>query len=314
MRGRLGRSAIVAVLWAGACATSTTDRIEADETVDTGRSYLYGRFFMNAPPHQENFGGKQSMGFRIQCEHGSSYTFGSTDKRNVQVMEVKPGRCWLMSVIVADDFGMPQKTLPVDRKDQRPLDFVAGRAYYIGDYFAKADYWIRSRGLTNIEHLEWVVSPGVGDHYAQTTAEMQRGFPHLAALPTVALPLLPPTERKRDNGIGPAPGEPPMSPARAAVLAPFIKRTYATPAQCEAACPAGQCFPYRGASGAAMVCVIRCNKDADCPRGSGCNCPDSEKSAADCVPIAVTPTDSMARICLAAPTAEPAPEQAALKP
>jgi len=308
MKDRLGWCALV-VLCAGACATSTSGRVEADDTVDTGRTYLYGRFFINAPPHQEDFGGKQSMGFGMRCEHGSSYTFGSTDTRDVQVMEIKPGRCWLMSVIFADDFGMPQKTLPIERKDQRPLDFVAGRAYYIGDYFAKADFWIRSRGLINIEHLEWVVSSGVGDRYPQTTAEMHRRFPNLAALPTVALPLLPPTERKPDNGIGPAPGEPSMLPARAGLLAPFIKRSYATPAQCEAACSAGQCLPYRGASGAAMVCVIRCNRDADCPRGSACNCPDSEKAGADCVPIAATPTDPMARVCLAAPVAEPAPEQ-----
>jgi len=315
MTGRLGWAGMAAALWAASCATSTSARIKPGASIDPGRAYLYGRFFINAPADEGAFGGKQSVGFGLQCEHGSSYTFGSTEKHEVQVMEIRPGRCWLMTVIFADQYGIPRKTLPVDPKDQRPLDFVAGRAYYLGDYFAKADFWISSQALTTIEHLEWAVSPGVGDHYAPTTAEMKRGFPNLAALPTVALLLLPPSVHKPDNGIGPSPNEPPMSPARAARVAAFIKRSYRTPAQCEAACPAGQCFPYRTDAGAAMVCVVRCNKDADCPQGLACNCPATEGAAGpDCAEIAATPGDPMARICLAAPVAEPPPTQSAVEP
>ncbi len=210
-----------------------------------------------------------------------------------------------MRVIFADEYGMPQKTLPVDPTAQRPLDFAAGRAYYLGDYFAKGDLWFRSAGLTTIEHWEWAVSPAVGNHYAATTAEMRQTFPNLAALPTADLPLVPPPRRKHDNGIGPGPGEPPMSPERVARVASFIESSYATPAQCEAACPAGQCLPYRTESGAAMACVIRCDKDADCPRGTVCNCPNSEKAAGpDCTPIAWTPQDQMARICLSPATTQ----------
>lgn len=315
MAGRVRASWCVAVLWVAGCATSTSARVKPGQTVDPGRAYLYGRFFINAPADEGAFGGKQSVGFGLQCENGSRYTFGSTDKHDVQVMEVKPGRCWLMRVVFADPWGIPQKDLPIDPEEQRPLDFAAGRAYYLGDYFAKADFWIRSQALTTIKHLEWAVSPGVGDRYATTTADMKRGFPNLAGLPTVAMPLIAPEQRKRDNGIGPSPGEPPMSPARAGLVAAFIKRVYRTPAQCEAACPAGQCFPYRSEAGAAMVCVVRCDKDADCPAGLACNCPDAEKPAgAGCVPIATTRSDPMARICLAPPAPEPAPVQATREP
>ena len=98
---------------------------------------------------------------------------------------------------------------------------------------------------------------------------MKQTFPNLASLPTDDLRLIPATERKRGNGIGASPGETPMLPARVAGLARFIGRSYATPAQCEAACPMGQCLPYRGESSPAVACVIRCNRNSDCPAGAG---------------------------------------------
>jgi hypothetical protein len=253
----------------------------------------------------------------IQRDDGKSYTFGSLDKRDVQVMEVQPGRYWLMKVVFADPYGMPKKTVMVDRADQRPLDFAAGHAYYVGDFFAKGDFWTESESIWRgpVKYLEWAVSPGVGDHYPDTTGEMKRAFPNLAALPTVDLPLFLPREHKHDNGIGPSPGEPAMSPQRVALLAPFIKQSFKSPSQCESACPAGQCLPYRGESGAAIACVIRCNRDADCPSPLACNCPNSEKAAGPaCTPIASTPKDALARICLAAPAPETPPQQPESRP
>ena len=60
-----------------------------------------------------------------------------------------------------------------------------------------------------------------------------------------------------------------MSPERVARVAPFVRRTFATPASCEAACPTGQCLPFRGEAGPAMTCIVRCNTDKDCPAGLG---------------------------------------------
>jgi len=260
---------------------------------------------MNAPSTEDAMvGGKQSIGMMVRCENGSSFTFGSRDKRDVQVLEIKPSRCWLMGAELADQNGIVRKQLDAEREMQRPLDFTAGRAHYIGDYFAKGDYWSYNSGLVAHQHWEWAMSSAAGDRYEATTAEMKRAFPNLASLPTDDRQLLPPTEHKRTNGIGPSPGEPPLSPARVARLAQFIRRAYATPALCEAACPAGQCLPYRGESGPAMACVIRCNRNADCPAGLACNCPNSESAAGpDCRPIAATPKDPMDRICLAPETA-----------
>lgn len=49
MTGRLRPSSLVAVLWAAGCATSTSARVKPEQAVDSGRAYLYGRFFINAP-------------------------------------------------------------------------------------------------------------------------------------------------------------------------------------------------------------------------------------------------------------------------
>ncbi len=303
MMPREGIGWLAAALCAAGCAVYTSS-VRSDATVHAGSAYLYGRFYMNALPQDVPIGsGKQSIGLELRCQNGSSYTFGSRDKRDVQVLEIKPSRCWVVGTVFADEAGLVLKEVKAAAAvQQRQLDFTAGRAHYIGDYFAKGEFSVQL--AANTETWEWRMSPAVGDHYAATTAEMKRSFPNLASLPTDDLRLIREPERKRGNGIGPSPGEPPTSPARVAWLAPFIRRVYATPAQCEAACPTGQCLPYRGASGPAMACLIRCNRNSDCPTGMACNCPNSESGPGPgCHPIAATPKDPMDRICLTPETA-----------
>jgi hypothetical protein len=302
MKKRLRDVWLAAVPCLIGCAVGTSG-IRADATLRPGSAYLYGRFFMNAPKADATFNGKQSIGLVLRCQSGSSYTFGSMDKRDVQVLEIKPSRCWLMKAIFADENGIVRGEIKAEPPLQRPLDFAAGRAYYIGDYFAKGDS-VAVAAYT--QRWEWAMSSGAGDRYAETTAEMKRAFPNLASLPTDDLRLLPEGARKRGNGIGPSPGEPPLSPPVVAFLAPFINRSYATPAQCEAACPTGQCLPYRGRSGPEMACVIRCDRNADCPTGLGCSCPNSESPPGmECRPIARPPKDPLDRLCLSPRAAGP---------
>jgi hypothetical protein len=294
----MSRWLVVALFAVAGCAVY--DRgIRSDATLKPDRAYLYGRFFMKAEAQYGSVAGKQSMGLVIRCENGSSYNFGSIDKRDVQVLEVRPGRCWLTEAILADQNGMVRKLLKAERSMQRPLDFKAGRAHYLGDYFSRGDFSTRPGVFVHYLLWQWAMDPA-DDRYDETTAEMKSAFPALASLPTIDTRLIPAAPpRKRGNQIAAAPDEPPLSPERVARIAPFIKRDHATPAKCEAACPTGQCLPYRGESGPTMACIIRCDKDKDCPEGSACNCPNSERPAApECQPIATTPGDSMARICL----------------
>jgi len=301
MLPRLGLCSLAVLVGATGCAVYTSG-VHSDATLHPGSAYLYGRFFMNALPDEN--GTKQSMGLVIRCDSGSSYTFGSIDKRDVQVLEIKPSRCWLVKAVLADQMGIVRGELKAEPGLQRPLDFAAGRAHYIGDYFAKGDYSVQL--AANTQTWEWAMSSGAGDRYAETTAEMKRAFPNLASLPTDDLRLIPEAAHKRGNGIGPSPGEPPLSPPVVAFLAPFINRSYPTPAQCEAACPTGQCLPYRGQSGPEMACVIRCDRNADCPTGLACSCPNSESPPGmECRPIARPPKDPLDRLCLSPRAAGP---------
>ena len=149
----------------------------------------------------------------------------------------------------------------------------------------------------------------VDDNYAATSAEMKRTFANLAGLSTESRMLVPRTHipgeaRKHTGGARSGPDDV-VSPERAARLAGFTQRRYATPAACEAACPeTGDCYPFRGEEGPAMTCVVRCKTDKDCPEGLACNCPDGDGSA--CRPVAGTPDDPMAGICL---STEPAGER-----
>ena len=292
---------LAAALLASGCAVYT-EGIRPDAALDARYAYLYGRFFIHsdARPAAPR---RQSIGLVIGCENGSRYTLGSLRTRDVQVLKVAPSRCWFIEAIMADTDGIVRKRLPIDRSIQRPLDFLAGRAHYLGDYFAKSDFTSRWTPFVTFWHWEWAMD-AADDRYESTTAEMQRLFPNLAALPTIDKRLIPERERKLGNGLVAAPGEPPLSPERVARLAPLIKRNYGSPAECEAACPAGQCLPYRAEEGPAMACVIYCNRDRDCPDGLACNCPNSEKpEGPECKPIATMPGDPMRRICLSTETA-----------
>jgi hypothetical protein len=286
---------LAGALLAAGCSVYTS-RIRPDAALHAGSAYLYGRFYIRSEALHAPDPGGQSMGLVIGCEDGRRYSFGSNDQRDVQVLEISPSRCWLLGAVMVDTIVL--KELPADRSIQRPLDFTAGRAHYLGDYFAKGDYTVHQAPMVTHFHWEWAMSPA-DDRYESTTADMRRAFPNLASLPTIDMRLIPEPKRKLGNGLVATPGEPPMSPERVARVAPFIKRSYPAPAACEAACPAGQCLPYRGESGPAMACVIRCNKDRDCPEGLACNCPgDEHGDGADCHPIATLPQDPMARICL----------------
>ena len=288
------------------CAIYTSS-VRHDASPRPTSAYLYGRFYMNADlEYGALLGSKQSMGLVIRCDGGSTYTFGSTDTREVQVLEVKPSRCWFVKALLADADHIVRKELPVDPALQRPLDFTAGHAHYLGDYFARGNYSVTMGGWTRaaMQHWAWDMSPAE-DRYETTTAEMKGAFPNLASLPTVDTRLIPVRPRKRGNGIQAAPDEPPLSPERVAGIAPFIRRDYPTPALCEAACPTGQCLPYRSETGPLIACVIRCDRNADCPSGMGCNCPNAEHPPGlECQPIGSTPRDSMSRICLTPQTVD----------
>ena len=104
----------------------------------------------------------QAMGLEFHCHDGATYAFGSKDTRDVQVLEIVPSKCWLVRSIF--DLGGGRYSAQADPEAQRPLDFSAGRAHYVGDYFAKGIFTL-DRGIFIIhERWEWMMNPAVGDH------------------------------------------------------------------------------------------------------------------------------------------------------
>jgi hypothetical protein len=306
---RAGIVGVVAVI--SACAT-TTSAIGPGHTPDPDHAYLYGRFFIKADEQEGSFVGHPQIVLRVWCRNSQQYSIAFSTKRDVQVLKVDPSRCALIGATFTDQNGIVRQRVNLEPKEMVFHDYAAGRAYYLGDYFARGILEVSLRSSYTLTYLSWAMDPA-DDRLASTTAEMRTTFPNLAVLPIVDKRLVPPKPPpKRGAVVITDAKEPPMTPERIARVAPFIKRTFSSPAACEAACAKGQCLPFRGEAGAAMTCVIRCNTDKDCPDGLACNCPNDERpDGPDCHPIAVTPVDRMARICL---PSEAAPAAAATPP
>jgi hypothetical protein len=286
---------VVLVLVAGASLASCagyTASIRRDDRASADSAYLYGRFFIESKSVPLGLAGYQTMGLVLSCAGGATYTIRFANTKGVQVIKARPARCALTQVVYTDaDGAVRRRSLP-PRGWGRPQDFVAGYAYYLGDYTAVASFDSEWKVLYTQLHWGWDMEADA-DNYEETTEEMKRSFAGLAALPTENRRLAPPARLPARNG---RPGEVAPSPQRVAGLAPFIKRTFTTPAECDAACPTGQCLPFRSEGGAAMTCVVRCKADKDCPAGLACNCPESEGQ--DCRLIARTASDPMDGFCL----------------
>jgi hypothetical protein len=249
-------------------AACTSHRVRPGAEADLRWAYLYMKSGSQQDPR------RRTVKFVLRCMNGNSYVLGSTGTRDIQVLQIVPTTCWFVEAVYRDIATRSVQRVAIEPPQKRPLDFQAGRAHYLGDFFGN-------------------------DRYESTTAAMKQAYPNLARVPTVEMRLLPTVEQKRTNGVALAPGEPPLSPERVAGIAPFIKRNYASPGECEAACPTGQCLPYRGESGPLIACVTLCDTDKDCPEGLACNCPTSDGGPnTACRRIATLPQDPMARICL----------------
>jgi hypothetical protein len=281
-------------------------------------AYLYGRFYNQVEAKRADSHRYQTLGLDVQCADGKDYTIRFSNRNGVQVIEAAPGRCALIAILFLDLGGTVRKRKSVPPSSALTRDFVAGTAHYLGDFFAKTDSDAKYRFMYWDVTTTWQLTD-VDDNYDGTTAQLRRTFVNLASLPTenttlVPLTRLPGQPRSRPPAgpsTAPAPpavpsrgsGEDLMTPDRIARIAPFTKRRYATPEECEAACPTGECLPYRTEEGPVMTCIVRCKADRECPPGLACNCPRG--NGPDCRSIARTPTDAMAGICLSIePTGE----------
>jgi hypothetical protein len=164
----------------------------------------------------------------------------------------------------------------------RTTDIAIGTAFVLV-YAASAIY-----GSYEVQRCQKILAPAPSDKRpARSTLRLR---PPVIAPPAVPAGPAAPEEAEPPSGSGP------LSPGQVARIAPFTKRRYASPAECQASCPTGECLPYRGENGAAMACIVRCKVDSQCPQGFACNCPES--GGPNCRQIAKVPGDPMAGFCL----------------
>jgi len=303
----VSRAASPILTLAAGCAHYTTGLSPADKP-SPARAYLYGRFRINAPRAALGMDGHQTMGFVMRCKDGTEYTIRFSLENRVQVFGANPGRCALEEVIFTDADGVIKARKYALGSPPDGFLLAPGTAYYLGDYFAESTFNSTWKVLYTQLNTSWQLT-SADDNYDTTSAEMKRTFANLAGLSTEDRMLLPrkhiPGDARKHKGGARGGPDDIVSPERAARLAAFTKRRYATPAECETACPEnGDCFPFRSAEGPAMTCVVRCKTDKDCPEGLACNCPAGDGAA--CRAIASTPEDRMAGICL---STEPAGER-----
>jgi hypothetical protein len=233
---------------------------------DVGRAYLYGRFKMEADSHALSIDGYATMGFKLQCEDGQSYTIRFSNVPGVQLIEIAPGSCAMAEVVFSDaDGGIRGRRLPPPGW-RTPRAFAAGKAYYLGDYEGALTHEWK---IVETE-WRWELTSEEND-YQRSTKDLFATYPGFAGMGTADQSFVSAPPRGRPPKRPAA--RPSPSPEQVARAAPLIGRTFPTMAACEADCAKGDCVAFRGPDGAAMTCIVYCNADGDCSDGFACNGP-----------------------------------------
>lgn len=257
-----------AVVVAHGCVHYTQGLAHSDRP-SAGRAYLYGRFSIHSASAFLMPDSYPTMGFRIECADGKSYTIRFVKGPGLQVFELTPGRCVLSEIVFSDEDGGITGRRRAPPGWMEPRDFAAGKAYYLGDYEAATTR--EAKFLYLATETRWELTSEKND-YAATTKDLAATFHPFAGMPTEDKSFvsgLPQRALRRPPGI------PSPSPQQIAQAAPLIGRTFRTFGACEASCEKGDCLAFRGPEGAATTCVVYCRSDAECPAGSACNGPSA---------------------------------------
>ncbi len=256
---------LLAIVMAGAtgCAHFTRS-LSRDASPGDGRAYVYGRFTIAAEPYLLA-SNDATMGFRLGCDDGQSYTIGFTRQPFVQLISIAPATCAMTDIVFSDGSTIVGRRLPPPGWRQ-PRRFAARQAYYLGDYEAATSH----QWKVIATELRWALTSEEND-YADTTQDLFSTYRAFAGIPTVdrgfvsAPPKAKPRKRPADI--------PSPSPQQVARAAPLIDRTFRTTAACEADCRTGDCVAFRNDGETAMTCIVYCKGDGDCPSGFACNAP-----------------------------------------
>jgi len=174
----LAGSAICAISALAGCAGYTPSILPGEKP--TGQeAYLYGRFYIEAKASRLALDGHQTMGFVIKCASGETYTLRFSNDVALQVIKIVPSTCTLAEFIYTNSDGQIRSRKAAPEKLMRDTRFDAGKAYYLGDFYAETTTTTIGRTTSR----NWNIK-SVRDDYRNTSAALKASFPNLAAIPT----------------------------------------------------------------------------------------------------------------------------------
>ncbi|HKC53456.1 MAG TPA: hypothetical protein VKC33_02280 [Burkholderiales bacterium] len=170
--------AICAVSALAGCA-GYTPSILPNEKPTGQEAYLYGRFYIEAPASRLALDGHQTMGFVIKCASGETYTLRFSTENALQVIRIAPSTCSLTEFIYTNSDGQVRSRKPAPEKLMRDARFDAGKAYYLGDFYAETTTSVIGRTISR----NWNVKT-VRNDYRNTSTALKAAYPNMSALPT----------------------------------------------------------------------------------------------------------------------------------
>lgn len=157
------------------CAQFGAPSRSFSDTPEKDAAYLYGRFTINT---EGLVGSGLNMGLRINCEEGVEYMIGFSKDSNPQLIKIKPAKCSFTEIVYTHGGQIRmRKTAPSGAFQNE--DFVAGKAYYLGDFTADAT----TEGFGNSTRAFWKLKTAL-DGYATTTDEMKKTYEKFSSIPT----------------------------------------------------------------------------------------------------------------------------------
>jgi len=164
----------LAVSLLAACA-SYTPATTMQEAPTGNEAYIYGNFKIYSPNSALAFDGYGTMGLDLECDDGKAYRVRFNRDQPLQVVKVAPATCALKKIIFSNADGQKTGSNDMPAEIQKPRQFLAGHAYYLGDYVAQNTY--------KDKMIYWNLL-SARDHYDKTTKAFQAAYGLLSTLPT----------------------------------------------------------------------------------------------------------------------------------
>ena len=170
------------VFFAG--CTSWSKPIDIGVIPNPDDSYMYGRFQVDAPYRTiANFDGYQTIGLLFTCSDGKNYKIQFNRKPEVQLIRMPPSICSFSYIVFTGLDGVTKKQNEVTSGLFREVEFVSGKAYYLGDF----------TGLVNMKNSDYNKSitswkiDSLKNDYQKTTIELKKKYVNFLNIETIDL-------------------------------------------------------------------------------------------------------------------------------